>query len=152
MNSETPVSEGYVQCRSCKPFFVCDPSTTRTSHLSRHSCKPLSNITSISSFFKTKRTCIASVHERECNRCSYMRAKDMQPFDVPRGRDFREVAGALIGIGVRYGRINAEDTLLHPTTVPRKVSEIGADLTDSIMPGITFSQRMRLRHNNRHHQ
>lgn len=142
VDSRTSVPEGHVQCRLCKSFFVYDSAKTGTSHLSRHKCKVSSNSASISSFFSPqcpKPSVPTDVKEKVTIACARLCAKDMRPFDVVSGSGFKEVAEELIQIGARYGNVNAQDILPHPTTVSRKVAELAGALRDGIMPEIQLA-------------
>lgn len=142
VDSRTSVPEGHVQCRSCKSFFVYDSSKTGTSHLSRHKCKASTNSASISSFLSPqcpKPPVPADVKEKVTTACARLCAKDMRPFDVVSGSGFKAVAEELIQIGAKYGKVNAEDILPHPTTVSRKVAEVAGALRESIMPEILLA-------------
>lgn len=68
--------------------------------------------------------------------CPCLCAKDMQPFDVVSGSSFMAVAEELIKTGARYGKMNAQDILPHPTTVSCKVAELAGALRDGITPEI----------------
>lgn len=80
-----------------------------------------------------------NVKEKVTTACARLCAKDMRPFDVVSGSGFKAVAEELTEIGSRYGKINAQDILLHPTTVSRKLAEVAAALRESIMPEIQLA-------------
>ncbi|KAH7960445.1 hypothetical protein HPB49_019937 [Dermacentor silvarum] len=62
-------------------------------------------------------------------------------FDFVRDGGFLKVADELIAIGAKQGSISARAVIPHPTTVPRRVSEVANELREAVMPEIQSAMK-----------
>lgn len=67
-----------------------------------------------------------------CRRAVEFVAKDIRLFQVVAGTGFLNMAQTLIGIGAKYGNVDASSLLPHPTTLSRNTSELAEELRDVV--------------------
>lgn len=122
----------YVACVKCKKAYAYSGHKTGTSSLLRHKCT--SGTSTILRYTQSTVTKPVTNDAKDmvCRRAVEFVAKDIRPFQVVAGAGFLNMAQTLIGIGAKYGNVDASSLLPHPTTLSRKTSELAEELRDVV--------------------
>lgn len=126
VDSQTNVSAGFVQCKTCQALLFYKSST---SGMKRHNCTLPTTATSNTNILKEDK-------DKLRDTCVQMCGKDLRPFNFVQGEGFSEVAQVLINIGAKYGKIDAALVLPHRTTISRHINEVACTIRQAMIPKI----------------
>lgn len=119
-DSNEQISTDYVACTSCMELYG---KTTSTATHGRHKCKMISSQCTIEMYgvFKNKKRLPSNVKDETINKCVKYCSLDIQPMLAIKGLGFREICQFFLDIGAKYGSLDLNDILPHPTTVSRHI-------------------------------
>jgi len=119
-DSNEQISPDYVACTSCMELYG---KTTSTATLGRHKCKMISSQSTIEMYgvFKNKKRLPSNVKDETINKCVKYCSLNIRPMLAIKGLGFREICQFFLDIGAKYGSIDLNDILPHPTTVSRHI-------------------------------
>ncbi|CAB4427239.1 unnamed protein product [Rhizophagus irregularis] len=106
-------------CKNCSQLFKYDYKIG-TSSLKHHKCPSDEKQPKITTFWGKKEIPTAA-KEVTSKKLINLVCKDIRPFEIIVGQDFREFAQEMINIGATYGNLPVDNLFLHPTTLSRNV-------------------------------
>ena len=108
---------GFVSCTKCKILLSYTPSNG-TSHLKRHKCVLVNRSTLIiDNYFeeKLKKDIPTQVANEMVEKCVKMCSLDLRSFEFVDGNGFKELGQYLVNLGAKYGHLDIDNLLPHPT-------------------------------------
>ena len=119
--------KGYVICKICKSILSYDSKLSGTSHLKRHEDNHAqktfnSNGPSINQYLKKEVP--QEAKKKVTKSLVEFVVEDLRNFSVVEGTGFIKFANTLIGVGAKYGNVDASDILCHRTTIANNVFEL----------------------------
>ena len=109
----------FVICKTCDHVFKYNYKTG-TSALKRHKCPSDEKQPKITSYWTSKNLPITT-KDIVTKKIINLVCKDLRPFEIIVGQDFREFSQEIIDISSKYGSLQVDDLFSHPTTISRNI-------------------------------